>query len=432
MLLILFLISLYLYFTSPEVFSYSSVVVSTIIFGLCFVRIIQSNCRYSLVKFEFFFFISIFFTCYVYPLFYYLENPYFSFFTFTFNENIISKATALATVGVSAFSLGVCEKMPIYINSCIFPVQRKLKLPHWTILILMLLFIPQLFKYVAMGVYTTDFESSLVNVVLQYLIYYYLFAYFYNERTLKSKKITYIHVAVLLYVVLFLLIGSRTLPLRIALFVIFLYNIYVKPIKKSLILTIMLGGVLLLYVVGMVRMSEEISLSNIWDVGFDLVINNRNLYVLMDYANTNGYTWGKSMLMSFLSIIPFGQSTYLRLSGLSVADISSAHLVTYQHYGKVYAGEQITGFGTNIFGDIYVAFGLIGVIVLMFLLGRFLRALYHRASQGNRISVLLYALLFVDVIYLARSTYWGFLRTVTWTYVICYLYNNLKKRRCSL
>ena len=62
---------------------------------------------------------------------------------------------------------------------------------------------------------------------------------------------------------------------------------------------------MILYVIGMIRMGEQVELSNIWDVGFDLIINNRNLYVLMDYANTHGYTWGESMLMSFLSIIPF-------------------------------------------------------------------------------------------------------------------------------
>lgn len=417
---------MYLYFTSPAVYSYTSVVSSAIVFLLCFLYIVQKNCRYTVIKYEFFFFIAMFFTCYVYPLFFYIENPYFSFFTFAFNENLISKATALATVGIVAFSMGVCEKKAIKVSLNSFYVAAKLKLPNGAILLLMLLFIPQLFKYVAMGVYTTDFESSLVNVILQYLIYYFLFAYFYNERSLKLKKITYIHITILLYVVLFLLIGSRTLPLRIALLVIFLYNIYVKPIKNWLILTIMFGGVLLLYVIGIIRMGEQVELSNIWDVGFDLIINNRNLYVLMDYANTHGYTWGESMLMSFLSIIPFGQSIYLKLTGSSLADISSANLVTDLHYGKRFAGEDITGFGTNIIGDIYLAFGLIGVIVLMFLLGRFLRTLYKRASIGDKISVLLYALLFVDVVYSTRSTFWCFLRTTTWTYAIYYLYNRFQ------
>lgn len=429
MLSLLLIISIFLYITAPEVYSLSSVVISAIIYVLCFIHIIQNNCRFTFVKYEFFFFIAIFFTCYVYPLFFYTENPYFSFFTYAFNENLISKATALATVGVAAFSLGVCEKTKVFASLGNSYVEKKLNFPNKSVLFLMMLFIPQLFKYVSMGVYTTDFESSLVNVVLQYLIYYFLFAYFYNERSFHPKKITYIHIAILLYVILFLLIGSRTLPLRIALFILLLYSIYVKPIQKLFILTIMFGGVLLLYIVGMVRMGEEVSLTNIWDVGFDLIINNRNLYVLMDYANTHGYTWGESMLMSFLSIIPFGQSTYLKLTGSSLSDISSGNLVTDLHYGKRYAGEEITGFGTNIFGDIYLAFGLIGVIVLMFLLGRFLRTLYQRASEGNRISVLIYALLFVDVVYSTRSTYWCFLRTIVWTYSIFYLYNRIIHRK---
>ena len=50
------------------------------------------------------------------------------------------------------------------------------------------------------------------------------------------------------------------------------------------------------------------------------------------------------------------------------------------------------GLGTNMVGDIYIAFGLIGVIVLMYYLGVFISYSYRRAQNGNSKYLLIYTI----------------------------------------
>ncbi|WP_207116492.1 hypothetical protein, partial [Acinetobacter sp. Res13-Abat-PEC12-P3-01] len=45
-------------------------------------------------------------TNFIYPVFYYLNNPAISLFAFSFNENVISKSTSLALLGYAFYILG--------------------------------------------------------------------------------------------------------------------------------------------------------------------------------------------------------------------------------------------------------------------------------------------------------------------------------------
>lgn len=436
-LILLGLIAIILFLCAPVIYSDRYVVSCTSIFVCSSLIMLSSNCKYTFLKFEFFFLIAFFFTNYVYSLVLYPINPYFSLFSISFNESYITKGTALATVAGTWYNIGIFESNPIKVpKKEFFNLEERLKIPRTLTIILFLLFIPSLYSIYQSHVYSTEFESSYVNVILKYVILYCIFAFIYNNRFDNLSKFirksfrTPIILLTSLYVILFLLIGSRTIPLNIVLFSLFLINILIYRIPKKQIVILIIGGALLLTGVGIARGGSGVEngeISSVWDLGSDLIINNRSLYVLMEEVDVHGLTYGCTMMMNVLSAVPFAQWLFLNLTGLPLSTISSGVLVTDLHFGTGYNPDRI-GLGTNLVGDVYLAFGLIGIIYLFWLFGYILRKLYFHIGKGNAIALLIYALFFMSSIYYLRSGYLTPVRDVVWV-LAAYWLSNLKLKK---
>ena len=156
----------------------------------------------------------------------------------------------------------------------------------------------------------------------------------------------------------------------------------------------------------------------ILQMGQDLIINNRSLYVLMEYHDKYGINFGQTWLMNILSIIPFAQSIFLKLTGLKELDINSAALVTDLYFRE--NNEDVIGLGTNLIGDIYICFGLFGVVFFMYLLGAFLSKVYMKGQKGDALYWFIYAMMFMDSIILTRSTYLTSMRPIMWGLALYY------------
>ena len=106
LIICLLVFSIILYYESPEVYDYSFCLMCFIVFVITTTILLANNTHQykTMILFETLFSISFFFTNYVYPLFLYQYSPYFSLFKYNFNENIISKATALATIGFCSYA----------------------------------------------------------------------------------------------------------------------------------------------------------------------------------------------------------------------------------------------------------------------------------------------------------------------------------------
>lgn len=427
--------SVLIYATAPLGYSVTYTIMSTAVFLFSALLTLFNNCRSSVWKFEFFFTIAIFFTNYVYSLFYFPNNPYFSLFNLPFNEDYLSKGIALSTVGTTAFYLGVLDDKHEQI------VKTKLntvsfRSPAYIVFMFMLVFIPYMLSLVNKHEYTTEFESNLINVVLVYLVYFTLFYVFQLSRNtnslssfMKKNNKNIIIYLIIVYMITFLLIGSRTIPLRIGLLTLFLFSVFITPIKSTRALILIFLTALLFSFLGVERLGGDFSLteiSSVLDLGQDLTINNRSLYVLMEYADTKGFTYGTTMLMGVLSIIPFGQRIFLTLMNWPVSKISSGALVTSLYFDSSMADR--IGLGTNIIGDVYVAFGLIGVIILMFLLGKFITWTYSKACRGSILFTLLYGMIFMDSIYFTRSSYLTSARSIAWVALIYFMFKVNKSR----
>jgi oligosaccharide repeat unit polymerase len=145
----------------------------------------------------------------------------------------------------------------------------------------------------------------------------------------------------------------------------------------------------------------------------------------MEQHDLLGNNYGKTMLMNILAAVPFLQSFFLYVTGWGTGDISSASYVTDLFFGV--NNSDRFGLGTNLVGDIYVSFGLLGVILFMFVGGTLLRVLYNKAKQ-NLLFLFIYALVFMDAIYIARSPFFTWVRAVVWCYFIYWFYNYGKQR----
>lgn len=434
---ILGLVSVLLYLRAPAIFSIHYVIYCTTIFTCSSILMLSSNCKYTLLKFEFIFLIAFFFTNYVYPLIFYSTNPYFSLFSMPFNEKYITRGTALATVAATWYNYGIFENKPqSYPTNIFHKTKNRLLIPNKAAIILFVLFIPSLYAIYKTNAYSTEFESSLVNVILKYVVIYILFAFIYNNRhsTLKLLIQKAIHTPVIIltiiYTVLFLLIGSRTIPLNIALFSLLIINILIHKFTKQNVAILIIGGAILLAAIGIARGgsgTENGAISTIWDVGADLTINNRSLYVLIEEVDKHGFSYGATMIMNILSIIPFAQSIFLLITGLPLSSISSAVLVTDLHFGTGYNPDRF-GLGTNLVGDVYYAYGLLGVIALFWIFGYILKRLYHNIRKGETVALLIYAIFFMDSIYYTRSGYLTPARDIVWVLGVYWLSNHKFKR----
>lgn len=429
-------ISCVLYAVAPEEYSYTFSLVCLAVYLLSSYLLLKNNCNDSFLKFETFFLVAFFFTNIVYSAFYYPINPYFFLFNLPFNENYINKGLALSVMASSFFCIGVLDNNRIQ-KEC---EKRNLFIPRGILYVLLLIFIFYQLTLVQKNVYTSEFTSSNINALLIFMIYYAVFALFYQYRgrslryVLSARDNIVFFLLLFVYIGLFLIIGYRTVPLSMLLLMLFFYDEFIHKIKLRTVLTLVVVGGALMMAVSVFRARGDFQYegNSVLDLGLDLTINNRSLYVLMEHADKTGLTYGRSMLLSIFSAIPFGQSILLAITGWDVNTLGSARLVTSLYFDNEGRGEEIYGLGTNMIGDIYVSFGVIGVIVFMYLLGRLLKSLWHRKLNGELLGYFFYAMIFIEAIYITRAAYFEWLRNITWGMIWYLIFNSSNKSRREL
>ena len=423
------IISVFLYFTASDIYSLSYCYVCFAFFLLAFIVLYKEKCRSNLICFEFIFTIAFFFTNYVYPLFYYPVTPYFSLFLLDFPEEFINKGCALATIGYISFALGSLSiASPRHVVS-FDSVQHKFRVPSYYVpiaILLILLLIISLFPILLSGVYDGNWgEGAFFKVIADIFIFYLIFAKLTQGSPIKDiiSKNKLLILFIICYVIEITLIGNRGLFIRIIFLILLLYTRLYGKLNSGILFLCIFVGMFLLYYVGAVRGGGTYEgLDNgmpiILEVGKDLTINNRSLYVLMDYYEQNGPNFGKTWLMNILSVLPFAQSFFVNLTGISLRDINSASLVTDLYYKG--SSVDMIGLGTNLIGDVFICFGLFGVIFFLYSLGKLLSYVYSKGMNGDMLSLFIYAMLFMDCIILTRSTFLTSIRPILWGLALYY------------
>lgn len=430
--LILLFISLILYYFAPDYYSFEYCLWVHNLFLTSAAFVILSDIQNEKVGFNLLFSISFFFTNFVYPVYIYPVDPHYSLFSFSFNERVISKCTALAQVAYAAYACGYLwrnhmEQSLEHLDISFSVSSKQIRVITIFVLIYFLLFIFSGGLDYFEDRYVRGEMSS--NMAAQYLMLFFptIIIFFSSLIFLckKRKQRTYIYGLLTIIALILLSSGTRTFPLLIFSSLLIIYCIRNK-VSLSFVVPCIIMGILLMSFIGEVR-NEGILTSSQFnnessEFGFlehfsDLFINNRNLYVFYDFVDDNSYTYGLTMISGLLSPIPFAQTLFEELTEIPYYLLGSAGLSTFLTLGD----PPEFGLGTNIVGDVYLAFGFVGILICFFTLGRLIIYARRRALNGSFIYMIVYLSLAADAIYMCRAAYLDALRMIVWALVLTYL-----------
>ncbi|KAF2081155.1 O-antigen polymerase [Flavobacterium sharifuzzamanii] len=384
--------------------------------------------------FDVIFMFSFFFVMFFYPVFMFQSDPlkYFAF-QYEFNENVISRSTALSLLGMQSYFLGSISFREKKIS------QPRTK-PYDYITSLTLISAISFFLFIVSGGYASlkgaysgeEVQSSGLGsyfrafttpflycaLALQFDYLYKLNKDKFEIKGLKNILIVY----TIFFSVLMVMTGSRANILQVILICGGLYTAYYKNISFVKFIPLMIIGILGMFAINIARGGGEIS--GLADIVMDLIINNRNTYMAVDYVDVNGITYGKTMFSVILAPFPFMQKIIFSIFHIDVWDASSSALITKISLG----GESELGLGTNIIADLYMSFGMIGVIVLMFFLGRYISKFLYMA-KNNIYALIAYSVMMSYSVYIVRSEFFFAGRDLLWGifFFFCiHIYNNNK------
>jgi len=427
MLLLLSLVSIVLYIIRPHE-------VSMVFTYFCFANFLLSIYFYYRLKAKknFLDFDTIFILLYAvigfaYSVFIYNENePFLIAFSLSFDTNFIPTGSILFVIGIQAYfwgSIAVKEKM-----MRVEPMDgTTLKPVNNTVLSAIVILLS--FGFVLSGgvqyyrsIYLYNNTASETGLILQLMSLLLSFSVtaiateFYNKLIDKSYRLNpVLVVAISIIIILMLYAGNRTLASQLALPILGLYTMYFKDIGKLKIFIFAILATLGMWMIQFSRVGAQVeSVENGAELIRDLTIPTRSTYSCMEYIEQNGYTYGKNMLGGIIGAVPSLERLLVQLFGLDSRSIGSAEVLTDFTLGP----DPFVGLGTNVIADLFLSFGLPGVLFFMFLLGYFVNLNHYRAKMKHYYSIIIYASMMSFSVFLVRSTYTHPFRLIVWSLLI--------------
>ena len=385
-----------LYIKAPWTYSYDYCVTLMTLFLTQNVLFFATNKRQNWLGFELFFAISFFLVNFVYPVFYApTERIYWSFFSFSFNDNYVTRATALAYFGYVWYLLGATRLLQLQREE---PTE-----PTFTITIRQYLFffavtIAAWVLFVATGGWTALQSVYADGANLREVGIY---SYFNNIFTigcylmaiflfrLPKQQWWFYLLVVLAFMLILLSTGSRQLAVGLALILIVGFSMYVYHLKWWQVAGVIAGGSLVLFLVMTLRTEglhfgawqqklAHTRLQEFWDIYEDLIVNDVNLFRLFGWAQENDLSWFTGMSLDLSSPIPGLAGYIVSHSELPPQMLHGGDLPTY-----LFLGPNATwGTGTNMIGEAYRSFGIVGTALAMFLIGVWVKESYYRAKYS--------------------------------------------------
>ena len=246
--LIFIIYSVVLYYTAPTDFNFNfclainiSIVIQAIMYFVFTKR--------SLVSFEFFFMFSFYFVNFIYPVFYFNTDPTFSVFGFPFNYHIICKSTAIAFVAFTTFIFGLTIRKNT--TEKYFSFEPKVFSNSFFRNSLLLFLFLSIYYISSIGAaffngYEWYVDEKNYNPIVSFMyIAALLFSMFVFYVPNNKKKNQYLFIIVF-FIFLYLLSGSRNMPLGLSLILLVSFNDKVKKIPTPLFIATLAFGIFLL------------------------------------------------------------------------------------------------------------------------------------------------------------------------------------------
>lgn len=137
------------------------------------------------------------------------------------------------------------------------------------------------------------------------------------------------------------------------------------------------------------------------------------------------FFYGKLQFLQLVTVIPLSQPVFQDLFGLKEYESSSEKYVTYLIGGD--GGTE----GSSCVADLYLDFGMVGVLFGLFMFGYITRYLEVKAFQDNlpsRLSLVAFVLICQYSIYIPRATIMFNFRNIIWVLLIIKFVNLFSKK----
>ncbi len=161
---------------------------------------------------------------------------------------------------------------------------------------------------------------------------------------------------------------------------------------------------------------------------YELATSVRTLQACMIYTEENDFSYGVFQGMQVLNIIPGLGSIIGAIIGIDVSTLNSAEFLTYQILGQF----PSHGLGTSATADVYLDFGLIGIIFLFTFFGIVVCDVEQNVFKNNVNSIYYYAFFLVLLsfsIYISRSSILSVFRVCFLVYLFSSIFIFLFKKK---
>lgn len=349
------------------------------------------------------------------------------FLSFPVDVEYVNSGNILFLIGLQSYTLGSMNSNSTVINHNKGKSTINSQLLVFLVIFLILAFIASGGVSYYRSIYDLSIESGGPGIskhILLLLISVSIVVIsteFYNKKLDNKYKINKLaFISIFLVVILLLWSGNRTAASQLLLPVICLYTLFFKNLnlKKFLMLSIL--GIIFMWFLQNTRANiDNIELKNPIFVILDLTIPARSTYSAFAYVEDYGYTYGKTMSMSVIGVVPFLPS--LLVEEDKTLSKGSSELLTDYTFDTYKIPEEIQiGLGTTIIADIFLSFGAIGVVLLMFFLGYLINRLTISAVALNYYSVVFLGGMLANAIFIVRASYTHPVRYVLWALLIAY------------
>ena len=352
--------------------------------------------------------------------------------------------TWLSTIGLVSWFLGYSLLKKINYSDLNFNFEFKYKLFYYFTLLLFVLFILSAGKdYLSGAIYKDDVKTGGIFVYFQLLLSFSILVLitililnniknkylgFFHLISKFDKKITILFTGIIL---LYLIVGDRGGAIQPVFTFLILYGTLINPITKKQFVLLITTGALVLTIVGLGRGvksednvfaagTQNLQISSAYDITLELANSSRTLYKALSLVpRHDDFFYGKLWTNEILANIPIGQSIYLNLTNDTIYELSSSKYLTYQTRGRY----STWGEGTSLIADIYLNFGIYGVIVFMLLLGIFFKKIINEFTlRKNLYWIVAGAILAAYAFYIGRGGLFYPLRPIIWSMILVLIF----------
>lgn len=362
---------------------------------------------------------------FAYPVFLYEPSfPFIYFFGFSFNVDTISHAVSISLIAINCYLLGsVSLTKKEETASRVIYVNNRLLIFLSCLLFVLFICSGGVSYYQAMYGKSANAELSGPINQLQSLLQATLIATigteFYNLRACRKKPNKLFLLVCVTLSFLMLYAGNRTFAMQILLPTSFFLFYYYYQISFSRFILLAIIGFFSMWFIQINRTGKTIDeniIINSASVISDIVIPSRSNFLVFEVVDKTGFTYGYSMSGGVIGVIP-SLERFLNLVGLDSKNTGSATLFTRYTLGD----NPSVGLGTMLQADIYLSFGLVGILLFFWGLGKFVNRIQMQLQLNVYYSYIIYSALMAHAVFWVRAEATYPLRIIIWSLIIAYL-----------